>query len=267
MTFENGSTTQFTTTANVIGDFTNVTDGESFYQTFCTGLTPVIPVSQPNTTTNFTIFPPGGKPNSTAQPFGFPKPLVVSSDLQVSGYFLNDSDVAVLSMVSFDPDQPAEFQAVVQTLIAEAKAAHKTKLVIDLSANGGGIILQGYDTFRQLFPHIVQQGFTRFRDNPIMLQMAREFSTLIPPNFNEETADNDLINLWETFLNYGYDLDLEDENFKTFDDKFEPAVFNGDNFTQIIRWNLSDPLTTINFTYGLGMDVTGYVSICLFFAR
>jgi len=47
---------------------------------------------------------------------------------------------------------------------------------------------------------------------------------------------------------------------RLFDDKFEPAVFNGDNFTQIIRWNLSDPLTTINFTYGLGMDVTGYRS-------
>lgn len=173
---------------------------------------------------------------------------------------MNDSDVAVLSMVSFDPDFPAEFQAVVQALIAEAKAAGKTKLVIDLSANGGGIILQGYDTFRQLFPTIVQDGFTRFRDNPIMLQMAREYSLLIPKNFSEETADNDLIDLFEIFLNYRYDLDINDEKFKSFDDKFDPVEFNGDNFTQIIRWDLNNPLTTINFTYGLGMDVTGYRS-------
>jgi len=93
-----------------------------------------------------------------------------------------------------------------------------------------------------------------------MLQMAREFSSLIPSNFSEKTADNDLINLFEIFLNYGYDLDIENEKFESFVDKFEPVEFNGDNFTQIIRWDLEDPLTTINFTYGLGMDVTGYVS-------
>jgi len=102
LTFENGSTAFYTTTAVVVGDFTNVTDGESFYQTFCTGLTPTVPVATNTTNTTVTPFPPGGTPNSTAQPFGFPKPLVVSSDLQVSGYFLNDSDVAVLSMVSFE---------------------------------------------------------------------------------------------------------------------------------------------------------------------
>ena len=46
---------------------------------------------------------------------------------------------------------PAEKDAVMTALKekGKAKAAGKTKLVIDLSSNGGGNILTGYDAFRQ----------------------------------------------------------------------------------------------------------------------
>lgn len=90
---------------------------------------------------------------------------------------------------------PQEFQAVTEQFLNDAKAAGMKKLVIDVSGNGGkssmslycmelllttcrGMydfklslrefivltppldILQGYDSFRQLFPHIVQEGYT-----------------------------------------------------------------------------------------------------------
>jgi hypothetical protein len=50
-------------------------------------------------------------------------------------------------------------------LISDAKAAGKTKMIIDLSSNGGGDILLGYDAFRQFFPQIIQDGFTRLREH------------------------------------------------------------------------------------------------------
>lgn len=145
--------------ARVIGNFSGVIDGESFYQKFCTGPAPTAP-------SNSTPTVPTLPPTATTTAHGYPTPVVISSDQQVSGYFLDDDpayeDVAVLSMVSFEPNFPVEFQSVIQTLISDAKAAGKTKLVIDLSSNGGGIILTGYDAFRQLFPQIVSKIFQVF---------------------------------------------------------------------------------------------------------
>lgn len=59
-----------------------------------------------------------------------------------AGYYLNgtaNKDVGVLSFNSFEPNTPAEFQAVVQTMLAEMKRDGKTKLIIDLQGNGGGM--------------------------------------------------------------------------------------------------------------------------------
>jgi len=81
----------------------------------------------------------------------------------VNNYFLNGTglrNVAVFSILSFGSKQVPftftgrEFQAVIQNFLAAAKAAGKTKLIIDLQANPGGRITLGYDTFKQLFPNI-----------------------------------------------------------------------------------------------------------------
>lgn len=251
--FENGTTRTYPTIARVIGNFTGVTDGESMYQKFCTGKKPATSSATTTTTTNTTTSPAPG----------YPSPVVISSDHVVSGYFLNstrNSDVAVLSMLSFEPKTPAEFQAVVQTFLADAKAAGKTKLVVDLSANGGGYILQGYDTFRQLFPQIEQDGFTRFRYTEALAVMAEVYASAIPADFDPATASDELINMYESVPNYRYDVNLTDGHFASVADKFGPHEYNGDNFTSIIRWDLNDPLTTVNATYGMGMEITGYGS-------
>ena len=231
----------------MVGNFTGVTDGESFYKKFCTGPVPAAPAA--------------GAPPATQVP-GYPKPVIVSSDHVVSGYYLDgdNSDVAVLAMTSFSPQVPAEFQAVVENFFAEAKAAGKTKLVIDVSANGGGYILQGYDTFRQLFPKIEQDGFTRFRHTKALRLMAEQISSLIPANYDPNTAPEDIINFYESVPNYRYDLNLQNKHFKSVADKFGPVEYNHDLFTNIIRWDLNDPLTTSNATWGMGMDITGYRS-------
>ncbi|KAI1339844.1 hypothetical protein F5Y15DRAFT_382300 [Xylariaceae sp. FL0016] len=255
LTFENGTSTTFTTTASVIQDFSGVTDGESFYEKFCTGPTSTS-TSSPTTTTTSTSAP------TATQPKGYPEPVLISSDSQVAGYYLDgeNSDVAVLAMVSFDPDVPAEFQAVIQNFFADAKAAGKTKLVIDVSANGGGIILTGYDAFRQLFPQVVQAGYTRYLESDAFMSISEIFSAAIPADYSPETASEEVIAAYETPFNYRYDINTSNVHFSSFDDKFAPHVYEGYPYTNLLQWDLNDPLTTVNSTWGLGEEITGYGS-------
>lgn len=248
--FENGTKVEINNVGHVKGNFSNVTDGPSFYKKFCT---PAVSEASAAAT--------GASLAVTAE--GYPPAVVITNDTTVSCYFLDGEgfeDVAVLSMLSFEPESPVEFQQVVQQCIADSKAAGKTKMVIDVQANGGGYILQGYDTFRQFFPDIVQDGYSRFPESDAFLTAAHITSDLIPADYDPNTASPEIIQNYENFLNYRYDYNLTNDNFTTFDTKFAPQVFQGQPYSALVRWNFNDPLTTINETYGIGFDVTGYRS-------
>ena len=152
--FEDGLISTIMNYAEVVGNFEGVVDGKTLYERFCTGphLQAVQFDEERDPQDPQAPEPPPLPPAAKNPAHGYPMPQVISSDYQVSGYFLNGTgyeDVAVLSILSFSPGSPAEFQSVIQKLITDAKAAGKTKLVIDLSSNGGGNILTGYDAFRQ----------------------------------------------------------------------------------------------------------------------
>ncbi|KAF4628586.1 hypothetical protein G7Y89_g9564 [Cudoniella acicularis] len=247
-TFENGTILSLNNIANVKGNFASVTDGPSFYNQFCTG--------PKATTSTSSAAPAPGVP-------GYPTPIIVTNDSVVSGYYLTTpgyEDVAVLSLLAFESESPLEFQQVAQQFIASALAAGKTKLVIDLSANGGGYILQGYDMFRQLFPSIIQDGYSRWRENDMLLAISKIYSDSIPTSYNPANASSNTISIYENFFNYRYDYNISDLPFPSYSAKFGPNYFRGDAFTAITRWNLDDQLTTSNDTYGMGMDITGYGS-------
>lgn len=77
-----------------------------------------------------------------------------------SGYFLNGTgydNVAVLAVSAFSPqgdigsiEYLSNFQSTVGSFLAQSKAAGKTRLVIDLQANGGGFVVAGYELFAQV---------------------------------------------------------------------------------------------------------------------
>ncbi|KAE8441047.1 hypothetical protein EG329_005909 [Mollisiaceae sp. DMI_Dod_QoI] len=250
-TFANGSSLTVENVGKVKGDFTGVTDGASFYKKFVVvhaGSTGAVDSAEADAFVPEILVP------------GYPSPVVITNDSVVSGYYLNGAgyeDVAVISLLAFESESPYEFQQVAQQFFADALRDGKTKLVIDLSANGGGYILQGYDLFRQLFPDIVQDGNSRWRENPAYLAIA-EIESKLSAGFNPLTSSNNIINIAESVFNYRYDLNTSNEPFLTFEDKFAPHVYKGDNFTSLMRWNLNDSLTTSNDTYGLGADITGY---------
>ncbi|KAG4444333.1 hypothetical protein IFR05_000207 [Cadophora sp. M221] len=258
-TFANGTTLVTENIAKVKGLFNAVTDGASFYTRFCTG--PKAFTSADASEVAEEVIVEEELAPSVVAP-GYPAPVVITSDGIVSGYYLSGTgfeDVAVISLLAFESESIVEFQSVAQQFFAAAKRDGKTKLVIDLSANGGGYILQGYDLFRQLFPSIIQDGYSRWRESDTFLAIAEIYSAN-SANFNADTATPDVINQYESTFNYRYDLNLTNQPFLSFKDKFGPNVINGASYTEIMRWNLDDPLTTSNETFGLGTDVTGYGS-------
>lgn len=192
---------------------------------------------------------------------GYPKPVIISSDGIISGYYLEGdlADTAVLVALSFAPDDPSEFQQVAEDFFAAAKEAGKKNLVVDVSANGGGYIFSGYDLFRQLFPDIVQEGLGRWRENPGFSAVSEVYSAN-SANFDADTAVDDIIYQYESVFNWRYDLDESNKHFISFADKFGPKKFLGDKFTDVMQWDFNDPLNTINATYGFGTDITGYRS-------
>ena len=231
--YQNGTKITYPTLATVKGNFTGITDSESVYQRFCVSANE-IPIAAPPT-------PPPSK-----QVPGYPVPVIVSSDNVISGYYLKDQpDVAVIVMLSFEPASPAEFQYVLETFIAQAKKDCKKKLIVDVSANGGGYIFQGYDTFRQLFPQIVQDGNNRFRYLPATQLIADQYTKIIG-KYNVKTiegASDPMINMYESPWNYKYDLNIQNKHFTSEKDKIGPYTFNNDKFTNNLRWDFNDPLT------------------------
>lgn len=105
VTFLNGSTTSYRTVARIVGDFSFITDGVSFYAKYCSGTRPVTEIATPtvavpSTTATGTRNPPEGNLTAFA-PVGYPPPVVIASDQSAAGYYLPNSDVAVLSLLTY----------------------------------------------------------------------------------------------------------------------------------------------------------------------
>ncbi|KAI5867398.1 hypothetical protein GGS23DRAFT_548228 [Durotheca rogersii] len=257
-TFENGTVLDLPNLARLKGSWTGVVDGPSFFNRFCPGAVSTVQAVDETTTTTTTT----AAATAAARVVGYPDPVIVSSDSSISGYFIDQpgfEDVAVIVMLSFSPESTVEFQQVAQDFFAAAVRAGKTKVVVDVQANGGGYIFSGYDLFRQLFPDIVQEGLGRWRQHPGFAAVSKVFSE-ISADFDPDTASPDVINAYESVFNWRYDYNATNGNFTSYEDKFAPQEFGGDTYTNLMQWNFNDPLSTINDTFGFGTDITGYRS-------
>jgi hypothetical protein len=250
VTYGNGTTVTFENFANVKLSMRNVTDGLTFYKRFCNPRVAEAAIEGEIAQT----------PQLPRKP-GYPTPFLSSNDSVVTAYYIDDpgfEDVAVLFVSGFDPQFPPVFQRAIDMFIARCKLDGKSKIVIDLSTNGGGYIFQGYDMFRQFFPNNKEIGYNRWRENPQFLAMAEIISTAVA-GVNPKTESNkDLVNLWESWWNYRYDLNVTGNHFESFPAKFAPRTVKGDPYTALLQWNMNDDLTTRNETFGLGIEVTGY---------
>lgn len=242
LTFENGTTLVTLNKATVKVNMTGVVNGQTFYQKFCDPATSIF--AAPGSGSHATA--PAG-PNIP----GYPSPLLASTDMTISGYYLDGTgyeDVAVLVVETFETESPPEFQKTAQQFFAKAKADGKTKLVVDLQVNNGGYIVLGVDLFRQLFPHIVQDGFSRWKETDAFMalsQIASQASANIDPYTDPSPFD---VEMYASAFNWRTDLNLTNQPFTSFEDKFNPHVFQNTPYTNIMRWDLNSSFITTNAT-------------------
>jgi hypothetical protein len=264
--------------ARAVQNLTGVTDGPSLYKTYFVPPIPNLtvdlvnnPTSEPGqtptptgTTTTSSSTPPATATPAPPPP-GYPQPVFRSVENLNGGYYLNEAgyqDVAVLNIASFvgDGAEEIDFQNVNTNFLKQAKADGKTKLIVDLSANGGGTILQGYDIFKQLFPDMQPYGASRFRAHEAAQTVGNVFSAAAAPFPRSLNLSNDnVINVIASPFNFRQDMNVDSNKFQAWNsgggDKYNQRTYNSDNFTGIIRWDLSDPLTLLNSG---GINVTGF---------
>jgi len=274
LTFANGTTSVYDNFARVLVDFENITTGADIYEqyfavpqeAFDNALALATSTTATTSTTSSSAAPTSTTTTSTPAP-GYPTPVVRHSNNYNGGYFLDGEDyddVAVLNAASFvgGGGSQTEFQNVNSEFIAAALAANKTKLIIDVSANGGGTILQGYDLFKQLFPSILPYGATRFRAHEAFDLIGQEFSELAgqwPRSLTYDDGNETIQGILASAWNYRHDVDVNYELFSSWAEKYGPHAYGPgpDNFTSIIRWNLSDVLIPNNSG---GIYVSGYLN-------
>ena len=189
---------------------------------------------------------------------GYPDPVTIGPVNLINGYYVDGGpyeDVAVLSVPNFVGSSYAEqlFQQTSQEFIPKALADGKTKLIIDLQANGGGTILQGYDLFKQLFPDLDPYGANRYRAIEAVDLIGQSYSqraSLAPRGSNSSLASAQ-----SSYFDYHQDMTVDGEPFTSWAEKFGPNEVNGDKYTSLARWNLSDVYTTLSSG---GINITGY---------
>ena len=145
ISFENGTTYYVENMANVISDLTGVRSGDDMFSRFFLPAPTSASGNRSTPTSSSSI----GAPFS--QPTGYPEPEIVNhGSNSIVGYYLDDSDAAVLSIISFEWPKLVGFQNLADQFLQQLKADGKKKLIIDLQGNDGGDALLAYDLFKQV---------------------------------------------------------------------------------------------------------------------
>ena len=244
--FSNGTTKSVQNLASFSKDFDGVVSGEAFFAAFCDSDSS--DDSSATTSTESSMPSSTSTSSTTAAPTatGYPVPVIADESFIIAGYYINGTgyeDTAVLAINSFESEDPDGFSSVLEKFLSRCRTDGKKKLIIDVRANGGGDVILGYDTFKQLFPHIEPYGATRWRAHDAINIIGTEISA----NFSKYTDQNvpqDLDDLYtsEAIYNYKGALNENGNDFGSWNALFGPASFQNDKFTHLLRTNVSDQI-------------------------
>ena len=276
LTYENGQerTQESFAIIRASADFTGVQNGEDFYNRFCNPeLNPVRTMPVGDVQPQIPDAPPGAAPAPVFGPGltpprpGYPAPVVRDSGSNTtSGYFLQGAghdDVAVLSVSSFAPDGnlgPVEylsdFQRTVETFLSQCRDQNKQRLVVDLSANGGGFVIAGFDLFAQLFPDAPRFQATNLRLAESLVGIAQGLDELPPDQQPANDLERSAIIQLATSALIGNFIPGEvfkpsGEDFQSIQSILAPVTLNGDDFSAYQQSPLTQPNLDFNLT-GVG---------------
>lgn len=245
-------------------DFSGVNNGEDFYNRFCNPEAAAAQPTSPAAPQQPAPAPTQSQPAPTIS--GYPVPIVRDSGADTtSGYFLDGEgyeDVAVLSVLSFEggstssTEYLSNFQSTVADFLQQSKDAGKQRLVIDLSTNGGGFVVAGYELFAQMYPDVTPFQADNMRLTDSLADIAR-ITDGVPNDFQPTTADEQqglqLLTQSAIISNLvpGGVFSPDGQMFATVDDIIAPVKLKGDTFTAYQNTPLNMTDSTFNLT-GVG---------------
>ncbi|KAL7623818.1 hypothetical protein AAE478_005374 [Parahypoxylon ruwenzoriense] len=239
LTYENGDTETGNTRAilNQGVDFSNIASGDDYYDRFCTP-TPARGPAQGSAPAPPQNTPSGLKPRAPALS-EYPRPVVRNSNEGTTmGFFLDGpgfDDVAVLSISAFsednNPDYLTTFQDTVETFLGQSRSAGKQRLVIDLTANGGGQVLAGFELFAQLFPGVDAFNANNMRLADSLVNISHILASLPAQEQQNSVAVSPLLSNLSPI-----DLSTpQGDKFSTVDEILTPVTLRGDDFSAYMR--------------------------------
>ncbi|KAF2827122.1 peptidase S41 family protein-like protein [Ophiobolus disseminans] len=193
-------------------------------------------------------------------PLFYPRPFIAHTapEVPLAGYFLNTTlgQIGVLVVQTFNTEDASgarQFQRVIQRYIEGSKARGVAKHIIDVRTNGGGKVLSGYDMYLQFFPSQKPQTQSRYRGHRASEVYGSSLSSFAAPTL----ANGDLYT--SPFSNDAY-ISSNLTKFADWNAMYPPERFHNDTFTALLKYNLSDPLTTSDSRLAVGIVPTGYGS-------
>lgn len=253
LVFANGTIRTIQNLAEVERKLDSIADGDDMYSSFCIPSTSTAVASAAATSSGEQFTSTAAASSSSASSHapaptspGYPYPVKKHSQNYVAGYFLNGTGyqaVAVLSIPSYVPQGTGaerEFQQVVQSFLASAKEAGKTKLIVDLQANAGGIADLALDTFAQLFPSIKPNTQGNGAANVGLDILGQTLSNLEAGAQNQTARDN---HIGIPFTVQGL-MKLDGSGFASWPAYFGPVELHGGNFTNLFQENYTDLAVT-----------------------
>ncbi|KAF9731800.1 hypothetical protein PMIN01_09729 [Paraphaeosphaeria minitans] len=270
--FANGTKLTIVNTAKSYFNFQNVTSGADLRRK-------IVFDEDSDAKLRPEVIPPASAPpelnQAAAPPLGYPAPVVPGPQNLINGFYIDGpgyENVAVLQVPSFVSSSYAElaFQVTSQKFLQKAWSEGKTKLIIDLQANGGGTILQGYDLFKQLFPTLDPYGGSRFRYNLALDLIGQAFSGAVGQSPRDAGLKNiTLRSIQSSYFDYHTDQTADGKPFDSWAQKVGPntarkgkkisrvslpTLTRADNYTSISRWNTTD----IYIPYQAGINITDF---------
>ncbi|KAJ6255810.1 hypothetical protein Dda_9420 [Drechslerella dactyloides] len=267
--FADGTTEDFQFFATIAGDFKKVTNAASFYDVFVKGGQMLKAARNPRCgadSDDRKLNRPGRmgkKPDlwktpaesiPVSEPEGDLQPVLQDAGGIFAGFFLK-SDTAVIQLLSFAPECWSDVPATIKTIgrfLDMCRQKGTKKLILDITNNGGGYIMMGYDLFMQLFPKTLPYSGQRNRANPGGLIEAEAFSHLNFKDlealaYNSTTSSLAYAATWSNWA-YAVTLDQEYKPYKSADDLVGHVKVNDDRYSEIWRFNVTEPL------FGLGVQ-------------
>ena len=248
--YANGSSVTIPNEALVLEDISSITNGDDMYSAFCTPASLGATATATSSLTKRQVSTVLASNTASLVPAptspGYPYPVIKHSANLVAGYYLNNTGndaVAVLSIPSYSADLPGqelEFQNVVQSFLAAAQQAGKTKLIIDLQANPGGVVDLGLDTFAQLFPSIRPNSQSNMVSNVGQDIIGRTLSNIEAASQNQTARDNNFVAQWTVQA----DMTVNGTGFASWDDLIGPVHLHGGNFTKLFQLNYTNEAVT-----------------------